>query len=234
MNFPQKEKSTAEDLVSIVEILRAPGGCPWDREQTHASIRKNLLEETYEAVEAIDTGDAELLKEELGDVLLQVVFHAQLEREQGSFDFDDVCDGVVRKMILRHPHVFGDVTVNGTGDVLRNWDAIKKATKHQTSQTEVLRSVASSLPALMRAQKVRHKAAASEPFAAEDCAREAQEALEALQNGNSNGEALGKLLFAAVGLADKAGADAEEELTRACESFIGAFSAREEAARRKE
>ena len=112
----------------------------------------------------IDTGDAELLKEELGDVLLQVVFHAQLEREQGSFDFDDVCDGVVRKMILRHPHVFGDVTVNGTGDVLRNWDAIKKATKHQTSQTEVLRSVASSLPALMRAQKVRHKAAASEPL----------------------------------------------------------------------
>ena len=95
-------------------------------------------------------------------------------------------------MILRHPHVFGDVTVNGTGDVLRNWDAIKKATKHQTSQTEVLRSVASSLPALMRAQKVRHKAAASEPFAAEDCAREAQEALEALQNGNSNGGSAGQ------------------------------------------
>ena len=101
MNFPQKEKYTAEDLVSIVEILRAPGGCPWDREQTHASIRKNLLEETYEAVEAIDAQDTELLKEELGDVLLQVVFHAQLEREQGSFDFDDVCDGVVRKMIVR-------------------------------------------------------------------------------------------------------------------------------------
>ena len=130
MNFPQKEKYTAEDLVSIVEILRAPGGCPWDREQTHASIRKNLLEETYEAVEAIDAQDTELLKEELGDVLLQVVFHAQLEREQGSFDFDDVCDGVVRKMIVRHPHVFGDVAVNGTRDVLRNWDAIKKATKH--------------------------------------------------------------------------------------------------------
>lgn len=234
MNFPQKEKYTAEDLVSIVEILRAPGGCPWDREQTHASIRKNLLEETYEAVEAIDAQDTELLKEELGDVLLQVVFHAQLEREQGSFDFDDVCDGVVRKMIVRHPHVFGDVTVNGTGDVLRNWDAIKKATKHQTSQTEVLRSVASSLPALMRAQKVRHKAAASEPFAAENCAHEAYQALEALQSGDSKGEALGKLLFAAVGLADKAGVDAEEELTRACESFIQAFSAREETANRKE
>ena len=188
MNFPQKEKYTAEDLVSIVEILRAPGGCPWDREQTHASIRKNLLEETYEAVEAIDAQDTELLKEELGDVLLQVVFHAQLEREQGSFDFDDVCDGVVRKMIVRHPHVFGDVTVNGTRDVLRNWDAIKKATKHQTSQTEVLRSVASSLPALMRAQKVRHKAAASEPFAAENCAHEAYQAWKPCRAGIQEGK----------------------------------------------
>ena len=115
-----------DDLLVLMECLRAPDGCPWDREQTHRSIRQCFLEETYEALEAIDTENAALLEEELGDVLFQVVFHAQLEKEKNSFAFDDVVDGVVRKMLLRHPHVFGDVTVGGTGDVLRNWDAIKK------------------------------------------------------------------------------------------------------------
>ena len=149
MKFVEKEMYTIGDLLEVMERLRAPDGCPWDREQTHRSIRQCFLEETYEAVEAIDTDDTELLKEELGDVLFQVVFHAQLEKEKGTFTFDDVTDGVVRKMILRHPHVFGDVSVSGTGDVLRNWDAIKKASKHQKSQAEVLDSVAKTLPALM-------------------------------------------------------------------------------------
>ena len=120
-----------DDLLVLMECLRAPDGCPWDREQTHRSIRQCFLEETYEALEAIDTENAALLEEELGDVLFQVVFHAQLEKEKNSFAFDDVVDGVVRKMLLRHPHVFGDVTVGGTGDVLRNWDAIKKEEKGQ-------------------------------------------------------------------------------------------------------
>ena len=127
MDFQRKETYTIEDLLQIVRILRSPGGCPWDREQTHHSIRACLIEETYEAVEAIDTEDTELLKEELGDVLLQVVFHADLEAEAGRFDFDQVADGICKKLIVRHPHVFGDVHVQDSAEVLKNWDAIKKA-----------------------------------------------------------------------------------------------------------
>ncbi len=109
MDFETKDRYGIQDLLKIMEMLRAPGGCPWDREQTHESIRKNMIEETYEVVEAIDNQDSELLKEELGDVLLQVVFHSRIEQEAGRFDFDDVCDGICKKLIVRHPHVFGDV-----------------------------------------------------------------------------------------------------------------------------
>lgn len=232
MDFVQKETYTMEDLLAVMERLRAPDGCPWDREQTHRSIRQCFLEETYEALEAIDNDDEELLKEELGDVLFQVVFHAQLEKEKGSFSFEDVTDGVVRKMILRHPHVFGDVSVNGTGDVLRNWDAIKKSSKHQKSQTEVLQSVARTLPALMRAQKLRHKAASTEPFTAQDCLCEAGEALAGLTSlsGRTKEEQkalLGQLLFAAAGLADALGVEAEESLTRASDAFLTDFAEKE-------
>ncbi|HBC25804.1 MAG TPA: nucleoside triphosphate pyrophosphohydrolase, partial [Ruminococcaceae bacterium] len=134
MEFRKKEKYTMEDLLQIMKILRSPDGCPWDREQDHRSIRSCFLEETYEAVEAIDTGDADLLREELGDVLLQVVFHSQLESEAGRFDFSDVADGICKKMIVRHPHVFGDVQVHSSEEVLQNWDAIKKKTKRQKTQ----------------------------------------------------------------------------------------------------
>ena len=131
MSFEKKDKYTIEDLLEIMKILRAPGGCPWDREQDHHSIRASFIEETYEAVEAIDTDNTELLKEELGDVLLQVVFHSRIEEEAGRFNFDDVADGICKKMIVRHPHVFGDVTVENSADVLKNWDEIKKKTKSQ-------------------------------------------------------------------------------------------------------
>lgn len=114
MNFTEKENYNFNDLVEIVKILRAPDGCPWDREQTHKSIRSNFIEETYEAVEAIDTDDLDLLKEELGDVLLQVAMHAEIESEQGTFDINDVCDGICKKLIIRHPHVFGDVNADTT------------------------------------------------------------------------------------------------------------------------
>ena len=159
MSFEKKDKYTIEDLLEIMKILRAPGGCPWDREQDHHSIRASFIEETYEAVEAIDTDNTELLKEELGDVLLQVVFHSRIEEEAGRFNFDDVADGICKKMIVRHPHVFGDVTVENSADVLKNWDEIKKKTKSQKTQTEVLQSVSPALPALMRSAKVQHKAA---------------------------------------------------------------------------
>ncbi len=230
MDFVQKDTYTIDDLLLLMECLRSPDGCPWDREQTHRSIRQCFLEETYEALEAIDTENAALLEEELGDVLFQVVFHAQLEKEKGSFTFDGVVDGVVRKMLLRHPHVFGDVTVGGTGDVLRNWDAIKKESKHQKSQTEVLQSVAKTLPALMRAQKLRRKAASSVPFTGEECAQDIRASLSKLEGAKTKEEKsslLGELLFAAAGLAESLGAESEEALVRSCESFLTEFAERE-------
>ncbi|MDY4812540.1 MAG: MazG nucleotide pyrophosphohydrolase domain-containing protein, partial [Ruminococcus sp.] len=118
MDFKEKPKYGFQDLIEIMKMLRAPGGCPWDREQTHKSIRQNFIEETYEVIEAIDTEDRELLKEELGDVLLQVVFHSEMESEKGSFDINDVCDGICKKLIVRHPHIFSDVKADTTDEVL--------------------------------------------------------------------------------------------------------------------
>ena len=135
VDFEFKSKYNVDDLLSIMRILREPGGCPWDMEQTHESIKKNFIEETYEVVEAIDKKDKELLCEELGDVLMQVVFHAEMERENGSFDFSDVADGVCKKLIERHPHVFGDTEVSSTDEVLSNWDAIKSKSKKRKTVT---------------------------------------------------------------------------------------------------
>ena len=133
MNFTEKENYNFNDLVEIVKILRAPDGCPWDREQTHKSIRSNFIEETYEAVEAIDTDDLDLLKEELGDVLLQVALHAEIESEQGTFDINDVCDGICKKLIIRHPHVFGDIKVSSVEEGLDLWEQIKQKEKEAKS-----------------------------------------------------------------------------------------------------
>ena len=126
VNFNFKDKYNFEDLLKIMEVLRSPEGCPWDREQTHESIRKDFIEETYEVIEAINKKDKELLCEELGDVLLQVAFHVQIEKEEGSFGIEEVTDGVCKKLIERHPHVFGEVKVSSTGEVLDNWDTIKR------------------------------------------------------------------------------------------------------------
>ena len=135
VDFEQKEHYTAQDLVRIVSLLRDPvNGCPWDKEQTHQSIRSNFIEETYEALEAIDLNDAHLLEEELGDVLLQVALHCQMEAEKGVFDFDSVCDGICKKLIYRHPHVFGDTVAETTGEVLSNWEALKNAEKARHRQ----------------------------------------------------------------------------------------------------
>ena len=232
MDFQQKEKYTMEDLLKIVEILRAPGGCPWDREQDHKSIRSCLIEETYEAIEAIDTENTELLKEELGDVLLQVVFHTRIEEEEGNFDFSDVVDGIAKKMIVRHPHVFGDVTVRNSEDVLKNWDAIKKQTKQQKTQTEVLQSISAALPALMRSAKVQQKAAKvgfdwpNVGGALEKVAEELEEVKEEIKKGDPQGQwnEIGDLLFSVVNVSRFLQVEPEQALTLACNKFIDRFA----------
>ncbi|MBR2315754.1 MAG: MazG family protein, partial [Clostridia bacterium] len=158
VEYQQKENYSIGDLLDIVRLLRSEGGCPWDREQTHESIRSDFLEETCEVLEAIDLKDTSLLREELGDVLLQVVFHTRIEEEQNNFTFDEVCDEVCKKLIIRHPHVFGEVVADTSDEVLKNWDSIKMETKGQETYTDTLKSVANTLPALMRAQKVGKRA----------------------------------------------------------------------------
>ena len=241
MDFERKEKYTIQDLLQIVNILRSPGGCPWDREQTHRSIRACLIEETYEAIEAIDTGNVELLKEELGDVLLQVVFHANLEEEAGRFDFEQVADGICKKLIIRHPHVFGDVEVQNSEEVLKNWDAIKKRTKHQSTQTQVLESVSPALPALMRSAKVQQKAAKSGyDFAdvwqaLQKVEEETAELKEAIRKGEAENcrQEVGDLLFSVVNVARHLKTEPEQALTVSCNKFIGRFSAAENLAQER-
>lgn len=230
--FECKSRYTMEDLLRIMELLRAPGGCPWDREQTHHSIRSNLLEETYEAIEAIDNRNMDDLKEELGDVLMQVVFHAQMEKEAGSFTFDDVVDGVCQKLVVRHPHVFGDVTASDSAQVLQNWDAIKRRTKGNKTQTDLLRSVPRALPALMRAEKVQGRARRvgfdwPEVSGAMQALRGETEELQRAIDAKADDavtEELGDVLFSAVNVARFMKVDPEEALTQATDKFIRRFA----------
>ena len=239
MDFVSKEKYKMEDLLEIMRLLRSENGCPWDREQTHHSIRKNLIEETYEAAEAIDREDPVLLQEELGDVLLQVVFHTRMEEEAGNFCFDDVTDGICRKLILRHPHIFSDVIANTADEVLANWDKIKKEEKGQQTAADTLLAVSSALPALMRAQKVQHRAARAgfdydnAEQAAADLSSELAELKEAIAAKDSGhiAEELGDLLFAAVNVARFTKNDSEEAMTRATEKFIRRFTLVEQLAK---
>jgi tetrapyrrole methylase family protein/MazG family protein len=236
VEFRQKDNYNIDDLIEIVRLLRGEGGCPWDREQTHKSLKSDFIEEVCEAIEAIDLEDTELLKEELGDVLLQVVFHCSIESDTGSFVFDDICDGVCKKLIVRHPHVFGDTIVNSTDDVLKNWDSIKMETKGQETYTDTLNSVAKSLPALMRAQKVGKRAMrAGMDFKSADDAMacissEKAELEEAISSGDKQKieEELGDLLFSCVNTARHLGIDAELALKAATDKFIMRFSKTEE------
>lgn len=232
VNFNFKENYNIDDLIEIMGILRSPDGCPWDMEQTHKSIRKDFIEEVYEAVEAIDLDDRELLREELGDVLLQVAFHCQIEKEKNNFTFEDICDELCKKLIVRHPHVFGTVTVSDSGEVLKNWDSIKKKTKGQETYADTLESVAKSLPALMRAQKLGKRAMrAGMDFEnrqdAFDCIKiETKELEDAIASGDMAlvEEELGDLLFSCVNTARHLDIDAEEALTKASEKFIKRFT----------
>lgn len=231
MDFKFKEKYEIGDLLEIMKILRSENGCPWDREQDHKSIRKDFIEEVYEAVEAIDSDDAELLKEELGDVLLQVVFHCRIEEEKGSFAFGDAVDGICKKLIVRHPHVFGDATAETSEQVLKNWNDIKQKTKGQETYAETLRSVSPALPALMRAQKVGQRAArAGMDFpSAEDALVRLEEEIAELRAAMASGNAedisdeLGDLLFSAVNVSRLLKNDAEEALTRGVGKFTDRF-----------
>lgn len=215
-SYPPKETYTAEDLVAIIALLRDPKqGCPWDKVQTHQSIRMNFLEEAYEAVDAIDLQDPHLLCEELGDVMMQVAFHAQIEQEAGRFTWQDVCDGVCRKLIARHPHIFGGE------QGIKDWDALKNKEKGRLTLQDDLDSVPKALPALMRAAKLQKRAARYEKRCEADAETVAQAARKAqTANGPEEAEqAVGALLFAAVALARQAGVDPEQALQRQNQAF---------------
>ena len=236
IDFQYKDSYNVKDLEEIVRVLRAPGGCPWDAEQTHQSIRRNFLEEAYEAAEAIDEENPEHLKEELGDVLLQVVFHARMEQEAGRFDLDAVADGVCKKLIYRHPHVFGEVSVSGTGEVLSNWEELKRKEKGQATNTDALKSVARSLPALWRAEKVQKKAKKAGfdwpevSGALDKLSEELAELKAAVAQGTNVAEELGDLLFSAVNVSRFLKVDCEDALNQATDKFIDRFRRVEEQA----
>lgn len=239
VDFQCKDSYTVSDLVEIVRVLRGPGGCPWDAEQTHQSVRREFLEEAYEAVEAIDEGSPEHLREELGDVLLQVVFHAQMEREAGRFDLDGVADGICKKLIFRHPHVFGEVAVSGSEEVLANWDVLKRQEKGQATNTDALEAVARSLPALWRAEKVQKKAKKAGfdwpdlSGALDKLSEELDELRAAAAEGTNVEEELGDLLFSAVNVSRFLKADPENTLNAATDKFIARFRKVEEQAARQ-
>lgn len=234
VKFTKKDRYDFSDLVKIMDILRGDQGCPWDREQDHRSIRKNLIEETYEVCDSIDKNDASGLCEELGDLMLQVVFHAKIADDSKEFALLDVTDGVCKKLILRHPHIFGDVVAETSEKVLENWDHIKRIEKDQKTYTETLTAIPSCLPGLMRAEKVQKKAAKAN-FDFTDAAqalRKLAEEMEELSAANSPEqcrEEFGDLLFSAVNVGRLMGIDAEEAITGATDKFVSRFAALEQA-----
>ena len=236
IDFEYKDCYGVADLVRIMEILRSPDGCPWDREQTHQSIRRDMLEEAYEVAEAIDEENPDHLKEELGDVLLQVVFHARMAQEKGWFDFGDVVDGVCQKMVFRHPHVFGTAEADNTQQALNTWDAQKQQEKGQKTVGDTLNAVARSLPALIRAEKIQNKARKAgfdwdeTEKAVEKLSEEVDELKQAIQDNSNTQEELGDVLFAAAKVGRFLGHDSELALHGTCEKFITRFRRVEEQA----
>ena len=210
------------DLCDIVVILRGEGGCPWDREQDHHSVRKGLIEECYEVVEAIDREDSDLLREELGDLLLQIVFHADMEKDAGRFDIDAVASDECIKMIHRHPHVFGTVKVQDCEEVLKNWESIKTEEKQRVTLPDRLRAIPPMLPALMRAQKVGKKAEVDEGADVASLRSDITALLGSLDGaeGDEQRALLGEVLFKTTSLCRILGVEAEEALTQKTERLI--------------
>jgi tetrapyrrole methylase family protein/MazG family protein len=227
----QNQTGELERLVEIMRVLRGNNGCPWDREQSHESLKRYLIEETYELLEVIDLNDKQRMCEELGDVLLQVVFHAQIASENGDFNIRDVIDGVCDKLIYRHPHVFGDVNAETSSEVLKNWEELKKKEKGQSNQTSVLKDVPSNLPALMRSYKVQQKAAqvgfdwdnTDDVFA--KIREEIDELEEACRKKDTSNieEEYGDVLFSLVNLSRFVKVHPELTLTQSTNKFISRF-----------
>ncbi len=236
INFVRKPQYGYEDLVEIIRLLRSEDGCPWDKAQTHQSIRRGLLEEAYEAAEAIDNDDPALLKEELGDVLMQVVFHADIESDAGRFTIDDVCDGVVKKLLFRHPHVFGSECEDSPESVLVSWDKLKRQEKGQKTVADSMDSVARSLPGLWRAEKLQNKAASAGfewpdvQGALDKLEEEVAELRRAVEEDGDVPEELGDVLFAAVKVGRFCACDPEDAVNGTCEKFIRRFRAVENGA----
>jgi len=218
MELSKKENYNFEDLKEIMRILRSENGCPWDKEQTHKSIRNNFIEEVYEAIEAIDDEDPGLLKEELGDVLLQIVFQAQIGSESGEFDIDGVCDGICKKLIIRHPHIFADTVADDSAQVLSNWENIKIKEKGYAGDREYIESAAKSLPALMRAEKIQKRIIkrkiAEQPSTGEIIKKlkEIMEIWEKSEQHNIDSETIGGILYDVVTLANTCDINSEQAL----------------------
>ena len=225
-----------EKLIETVNILRSENGCQWDREQTHQSLKPNMLEEAYEAVDAIDNNDMKHLKEELGDVLLQVVLHSQIAKEEGYFTIEDVAKEIKEKLVRRHPHVFGEVQVNSTQEILDNWEQIKREEK--THRTSIMDGISKSQSALMSAQKISKKAVKTgfewpnQETLYKCIFSEIQEFQEACQDSDKEHieEEMGDILFAIVNLARWNKLDAEQALLKANKKFIKRFKKMEELA----
>ena len=231
MNYPNLER-----LIEIIEILRGENGCKWDREQTHETLRRNMLEEAYEAVDAIDDNDSKHLKEELGDVLLQVVLHSQIAKEEKTFDIEDVAKGISDKLIHRHPHVFGDVKVASTQEILDNWEKLKKEEKpHRTS---IMDGISKSQAALMSAQKISKKAVGvgfewPNEESLYDCVYSEIKEFKEAKTQEEKEDELGDILFAVVNLARWNKIDAEQALLTANRKFVSRFKAMEQNAEKE-
>ena len=241
VDWTYKDKYDLNDFIHIIDVLRSPGGCPWDNKQTHESLKRNAVEEAYEVCDAIDEGSMEHLREELGDLLMQVIFHASIEKERGGFDLDDVSDEAVKKLVHRHPHVFADVKADTPDEVLANWDAIKRADRGQQSVASAMDGIPRGLPGLMRSEKIQNKAAKvgfdwPEVSGAMDKLREEvgelQEGIDAGDIENIK-EELGDVLFSAVNVARFYKLDSEELMHSACAKFIRRFKYLEEHAAEK-
>lgn len=230
-----------EPLVRIMKELRGPKGCPWDKEQTHESLKRYLIEETYEVIEAIELADMDKLREELGDLLLQIVFHAELASEQSAFDMNDVVASIVHKMRTRHPHVFGKEKVDSAAQVMDNWENIKDKEKARAGERKTLMDVPRGLPALLRAEKIQARASRvgfdwpDVQGAWEKVKEEQAELMEALEHGQAEKiqDEFGDLLFALVNVARFLEVDPEEALTRTIDKFIQRFQGMEEIAARR-
>lgn len=220
-----KEKYDFDDLCGLVSVLRSEDGCPWDREQTNKSIRNCMIDETYEFIEGLDNDDNALMCEELGDVLFQIIFHSDIKKDEAAFTVDDVIDGICKKMIMRHPHVFGDVSVSNSSEVLVNWENIKNDEKKRKTPYEQLDSVARTLPSLMRCQKLQSKAVKNnliKELSFDEQIEAAEKKLHELKC-KKNADALGELLFSICGISKILDVESEEILYIENEKFLKGF-----------